>query len=84
MWIKCNCLICSVLCIKAATGATGQEMEAAVVTGSSGDTLTGVANTSPEIVPSLVIISDPSLSSKEQALLDMTHVCLPVKMSMSQ
>ena len=43
MWIKCNCLICCVLCIKTATGDTGQEMEAAVMTGSSGETLTGAA-----------------------------------------
>ena len=33
----------SVLCIKAATGDTVKEMEAAVVTGSSGETMTGAA-----------------------------------------
>ena len=33
----------SVLCIKAATGDTEKEMEAAVVTGSSGETMTGAA-----------------------------------------
>ena len=43
MLCESNAIVLFVLCIKAATGDTGQEMEAAVVTGSSGETLTGAA-----------------------------------------